>query len=276
MKAELKSVEEYLRQWADSAIQFLPNLLGAFALIVVGFWLVRIVDKLLHRFFENRDYEVSLETFLRSFIGIGLKIVIIITAAGIVGFPTTSLVAIFGAAGLAVGLALQGSLSNFAGGVLILIFRPFKVGDLVTLSGEFGEIKEIQIFNTIILTPDNRTVIFPNGAISNGTIINHSKHGNLLVEMKLSIDFTEDFENVRSIILKELNNDPNVLKNPAADVFIIGYGDTSLQLTIRPYAEPKHYWDVHFNTLNNLRRALIANGVRDPQPVTRVMVMKND
>lgn len=273
---ETSNINKHIDEWLDNIIDFFPNLLGAIALIIIGFWMVKVLDDFLHRVFEKRKYEVSLETFLRSFIRIGLKIFLVFSAAGILGFPTTSLVAVFGAAGLAVGLALQGSLSNFAGGVLLLIFRPFKVGDLVTLAGEFGEVKEIQIFNTVILTIDKRTVIYPNGALSNGTIINHSEHGTVLVDMEVLIDFTEDFEKVRQLIMDALNNDPKVLKTPAADVFIKGFGDTSLKLTVRSYTLPQHYWDVQFTAYNNIRKTLIANNIRDPKPTTRVFMTDSD
>ena len=181
----MNSIHPYI----DKLISYIPGLIKATLTLIVGFWIIKRVDKVLLRYFSRKNYDVSLESFIRSLVNILLKIIVLITVAGMVGLPTTSLVAVFGAAGLAVGLALQGSLSNFAGGVLILFFKPFKVGDIITSQGETGVVKEIQIFNTLMLTGENKTVILPNGAVSNGTIINVSKHGSLRVDMKIVIDF---------------------------------------------------------------------------------------
>ena len=172
---ETSQIESMIHNYTSTLLNFIPSLVGAIIVLIIGLWVIKQLEKGITKYFERKDFDVSLETFLRSLTTTGLKLFLIVSVAGMVGFPTSSLFAILGAAGLAVGLALQGSLSNFAGGVLVLIFKPYKVGDLVTLMDKFGEVREIQIFNTIIVTPDNKTVILPNGAVSNGEIINHSK-----------------------------------------------------------------------------------------------------
>ncbi|HQQ95182.1 MAG TPA: mechanosensitive ion channel, partial [Bacteroidia bacterium] len=181
VKSGISAQEEKLNTYLDNLyseiLAFAPRLVMAAVILLLGLWLIRRIARLATKAMEKRDLDVSLRGFLRSLISIGLKIVLIVTVAGMIGIGTTSFVTILGAAGLAVGLALQGSLSNFAGGVLILIFKPFKVGDTIEASGQSGEVTEIQIFNTILLTADHRTVILPNGPLSNGTIVNISRQG---------------------------------------------------------------------------------------------------
>jgi len=257
-----EKVMHYIDLWLDKVIGFLPTLFFGLLVFVIGFWVVRRIDKMLGRYFNRRNYEVSLQSFIRSLVNYGLKIIIIITVAGIIGLPTTSLVAVFGAAGLAIGLALQGSLANFAGGVLILLFKPFKVGDIITAQGESGEVKEIQIFNTILRTQDNRLVILPNGAVSNGTIINVSKMGSLKVDMKIKIELSEDIETVRQIILDILAKDERVLKEPAATVVVIDIFEGGSLIAIRPYAKVSDYWNVCNDTYVNIRKALIENNIK--------------
>ncbi len=262
-----------LHPYMDTMISYLPGLIKAFLTFVIGFWLAKRVDKILIKYFNGRHYDVSLGTFVRSLVNIGLKIIVLITVAGMIGLPTTSLVAVFGAAGLAIGLALQGSLSNFAGGVLILIFKPFKVGDLITCQGESGQVMEIQIFNTIMITGENKTVILPNGAVSNGTIINVSKQGSLRVDIKVMVDFNEDIHNIRKIILDVLSLDELILENPTPTVNIIGYAESAIILSIRPYATPDNFTFVQFNAYENIHQALIENGIKGPQ-IKRVMVQE--
>ena len=252
----------YIDLWVDKVIGFLPTLLFGFLVFFIGFWVVSRLDKWLGRYFGRRSYDVSLQSFIRSLVSIGLKIIVIITVAGILGLPTTSLVAVFGAAGLAIGLALQGSLANFAGGVLILLFKPFKVGDVIKSLGEQGEVKEIQIFNTILTTPENKIVILPNGAVSNGTIINVSRLGTLRVDMKVNIDFNEDLEKVIKIIMEILTKDDLILKDPAPAVSVIDIFEGSSMLAIRPWAKTEDYWMVYNNTYISIRKALIDNGIK--------------
>lgn len=256
----------YFDKWIDKVIGFMPTLLFGFLVFIIGFWVAKRLDKMLGRYFTRRNYDISLQSFIRSLVSYGLKIIVIITAAGIIGLPTTSLVAVFGVAGLAIGLALQGSLANFAGGVLILLFKPFKVGDLIKSQGETGEVKEIQIFNTILTTPENKVVILPNGAVSNGTIINVSKLGTLRIEMKVNIDYNEDIEKVKQVIMEVLAKDELVLKDPAPSVSVVDIFEGASLLAIKPYAKTGDYWTVYDNTYVNVRKALMENDIKMHMP----------
>ncbi len=264
-------ITDQLNSLMTALMAILPTLLKALVVLVVGFWIIRRIDKIIKKYFDRKDFDESLEVFLSSFINVTLKIIVIITVAGMIGLPSTSLVAVFGAAGLAVGLALQGSLSNFAGGVLILIFKPFRLGDLITAQGETGVVKAIHIFNTILLTADNKTVILPNGAVSNGTIINVSTHGNLRIDLKVTVDFKEDINKVRQIILQALKGNPKVLNDPAPSVNVLEYGESAIVLAVRPYSLSADYWDVYFESYESIRATLVENGIKAPQ-IKRMVV----
>ncbi|MCU0417094.1 MAG: mechanosensitive ion channel [Cytophagaceae bacterium] len=263
--APTKEAVSFFQHWLDVLIGFAPTLAASLLVLVLGFWIARRVDKGLEKYFKRKQYDVSLEGFIRSLVSVGLKIVVVLTFAGMVGLPTTSLLAVFGAAGLAVGLALQGSLANFAGGVLILIFKPFKVGDVISSQGETGEVLEIQIFNTILLTADNKTVILANGAVSNGTIINVTRHGSLRVNLKVSIDFTEDYEKISKLIEDILLNDPDVLKTPAPTVSVQEFGESAVVLAIRPFAHPSKVPDVQNRVYEKIRKAFVDQKVKGPE-----------
>lgn len=194
----------------ELAISYVPKVAGAIFLWVVGFWIINRLTAFIHSAMEGREFDVSLRTFLRSLISISLKVLLLFSIAGMLGIETTSFVTILGAAGLAVGLALQGSLSNFAGGVLILTFKPFKVGDVIDAQSKIGKVQEIQIFNTVLLTPDNKSVIIPNGPLSNGTIVNITKEGMLEFEILLDLSNKNNFTNLRSIIENLLLEDSRI------------------------------------------------------------------
>lgn len=263
-RPEFASVD-YFEKMTATIVDYLPTLAASLFVLFAGFWFAKRFDKGLARYFQRRNYDVSLEGFIRSLVSVGLKIVIVLTFAGMIGLPTTSLLAVFGAAGLAVGLALQGSLANFAGGVLILIFKPFKVGDVISTQGETGEVQEIQIFNTILLTPENKTVILANGAVSNGTIINVTRHGNLRASLRVAIDFTEDVDKVRSIILAVLANEAMVLKAPEPTVVVVEYAESAIVLSIRPYANIAEFGPMQTAVYEKIRKAFIENEVKSPE-----------
>jgi small conductance mechanosensitive channel len=206
-------------------------------------------------------------------VSVGLKVLLLITVAGMIGIETTSFVAIIGALGLAVGLALQGSLANFAGGVLILVFKPFKTGDLIESGGQTGVVQEIQIFNTILLTPDNKTVILANGAVSNNTIINYTRHGNLRVDITMAIAPDADIVKARTVAMDVLSTYDNVLAEPLPSVNVNKVGDGMVTLAIRPYTTVDHYWDVFFGVQEKIKYAFDANGIAGPTP-TRIIINK--
>jgi len=231
-------LQEHIDKIVDKIIQFAPDLVSALLVLIIGLWVIKRVAYLANKGFERRELDVSLRTFLKSLISIGLKIILIVTVAGMLGIGTASFVTILGAAGLAVGLALQGSLSNFAGGVLTLIFKPFKVGDTIEAQGQTGEVKEIQIFNTILLTAEHKTVILPNGALSNGTIVNHSRHGNIRLDIPVAVSAESDLNKVKAIITEVMANNVQVLKQPQAMIVVGKISDGAVNINVRPYCHP--------------------------------------
>ncbi|MCX8079628.1 MAG: mechanosensitive ion channel [Bacteroidia bacterium] len=203
--SQIYKIETVLEKWFHQLMDFLPKLATALLVLILGLWVINRVSSLARKAMEKRDLDPSLRSFLRSLLSIGLKVILIVTVAGMVGIGTTSFVTILGAAGLAVGLALQGSLSNFAGGVLILIFKPFKVGDTIEAGGYTGKVLEIQIFNTILQTADRRTVILPNGSLSNNTIVNHSRIGTKMITLTLYLKNIDKINELKEYIHKTVN-----------------------------------------------------------------------
>lgn len=269
----MENVTTYLSTFIDALKLYAPKVAGALLVFIIGLWIINWVTQIATKAMVKRGLDISLQSFLASLMGVVLKVLLLITVAGMLGIQTTSFVAILGAAGLAVGLALQGSLSNFAGGVLTLVFKPYKVGDFIESQGQFGEVKEIQIFNTILLTPENKTVILPNGAVSNGNIINYSRHGNLRVDIKMAVAPDQDYTKVKAVVEKVFADFDKVLKDPAPSVNILNIGDGMITLAIRPYATPADYWDVYFGMHERLKIAFDQSGIAAPVP-HRVLINK--
>lgn len=231
-------LNSYFDNTVHNLIDYVPRVISSVIVLIVGLWVINWLARIAEKAMEARHLEVSLRTFLRSLLSIGLKIILIVTVAGMIGIGTASFVTILGAAGLAVGLALQGSLSNFAGGVLILIFKPFKVGDNIEAGGQSGEVLEIQIFNTILLTGEHKTVILPNGPLSNGTIVNTTRHGDLRIEVEFRISTANDIEYVKALIYKILGDNTKVIHAEQTEIVIGKFSDGILHMYARPYCLP--------------------------------------
>jgi small conductance mechanosensitive channel len=244
VKARLTEEEMKFNYWVDmayrKAVDYIPQIVSALLVLLFGMWLINRIARISERAMGRRQIDISLRTFLKSLISIGLKIILIVTVAGMIGIGTASFVTILGAAGLAIGLALQGSLSNFAGGVLLLIFKPFRVGDSIEAGGQTGEVREIQIFNTILLTGENKTVILPNGPLSNGTIVNNTRHGTLRVEINMAVSADSDLTAVRKLIFSELEKHDMVLKIHNPQVFVSRISDGSANFQIMPFCLPQN------------------------------------
>lgn len=206
-----EKIQFYLDQATDWLIRFMPNFVSAVLFLLIGWWLIGKLDMSIKKAMNKRNFEVSLTTFLRTLFTLGSKTILVIMVAGQIGFQTTSLAAIIGAVGLAVGLALQGSLANLAGGVLILLFKPYKVGDVITANGFTGRVKEIQIFNTVLLLGDNKTAILPNGSVSNGAIINHTKQPHLVAELKFVLPIEADHDQEINTLAAFLQEDKRII-----------------------------------------------------------------
>ena len=238
----------------------------AVVILIIGLWLAKKIVKISQKLMGKRGIDETLQKFLGDLIGWVLKILVFITAISQVGVETTSFVAIIGAAGLAVGLALQGSLANFAGGALIMIFKPFKVGDLIEAQGEIGVVKEIQIFVTKISSPGNKLVIIPNGTLSNGNIKNYTELGTLRVDLTFGVSYDADIKKTKEVLMEVLTSNPKVLKDPAPAVMVSELADSSVNFAVRPWATPADYWDVHFETIEATKYALDKAGIEIPYP----------
>lgn len=259
----------------EQSVTYGPKILLAILTLIIGRWIIRKMLKLFAKAMQRSSMDESLQPFLKSLIAVALNAVLLISVASMVGIETTSFVAILGAAGLAVGLALQGSLSNFAGGVLILLFKPFKVGDLIETQGYFGEVKKILIFNTIITTLEGKAVILPNATVTNGVITNHSENGKIRVEMVAGIAYGADIKQAKDVLEAMMKADELVLESPAPTVSVLELGDNSVNLTIRPWCKPVDYWTVYFNILEKAKITLDTHNIEIPFPQQDVYIKEH-
>jgi small conductance mechanosensitive channel len=256
---------EHIANYAETFIQVLidysPKLISAFLILFVGIYAIRIINKLLRKIMVKRELDPTLTNFLSDILLWVLRVLLFVTFISKLGIETSSFVAILGAMGLAVGLSLQGSLSNFAGGMLIIVFKPFKVGDTIEAQGVLGTVSEIQIFVTKLINGNNQTIFVPNGALSNGTIINYSLQGFRRADLTLSISYDTDIKKAKDLITEVLNNNPKVLKTPAAEVSVKLLTDSSIQLAVRPWANNADFGVVSSDTLESCKLAFDAAGI---------------
>lgn len=269
-----------LSDYADTimkmVIEYAPDLISAILLLIVGLWVINRFAAFLGRAFERSNTEPTLAKFLKSMVSIGLKVLLLISVAGMVGIETTSFIAVLGAAGLAVGLALQGSLANFAGGVLILLFRPYKVGDYVEAQGVGGTVKEIGIFTTVISTPDNKHIIVPNGAVSNGIITNYSTEPTRRVDFVFGIGYDDDIGKARETVSKVIEADTRVFADPPPQIVVGKLGDSSVDLIVRVWVNSADYWGVNFDTIEQVKLAFDAADITIPYPQRDVHLHRSE
>lgn len=242
------------------------KVIGAIIIWIIGSWIIKKIMKAVGKLMTKAGYDESLKRFLAGLLGAILKILLILAILGNLGVETTSFAAILAAAGLAIGMALQGSLGNFAGGVMLMIFKPFKIGDLIEGQGELGVVKEIEIFTTKILTPENKLVIIPNGALSNGNITNYSEEGMLEVRHVIGVSYDADIKKTKEVLMNVLTAQDKVLKEPAPTVNVTALGESSVDFAVRPWANVEDYWTVYFETLERAKNELDAAGIEIPYP----------
>jgi small conductance mechanosensitive channel len=247
-------------------VEYGIKLIGAVAALLIGLWIIKILVGFMRRTMIKRNIDASLVPFLSSIIGITLKAALLISVAGMVGIEMTSFVAILGAAGLAVGLALQGTLQNFAGGVMILLFKPFKIGDVLSAQGFTGSVKEIQIFNTIMATPDNKVIIIPNGGLANSAMTNFSTMDTRRVDFSFGIGYDDDFEKAKDLIRSLIDADARILKDPEPFVRVGELADSSVNITTRVWVNAADYWAVHFDLIENVKKTFDKEKVSFPYP----------
>jgi len=266
------------QEYVDEGVKLLmdkgPKILLAIVVLVVGLFIIKKISSLMKKVMEKRNMDPSLRGFLTTMVSILMKALLLVSVADMLGIETTSFVAILGAAGLAIGLALQGTLANFAGGVLILIFKPFKVGDLVEAQGHTGHVKEIQIFITILTTPESKTVIIPNGVLSNGNITNYTSEGKIRVDLTMGIAYEANIKEARTALVTAMQNHPKVLEDPAPFVGVAELGDSSVNLAVRPHCRPEDYWDVYFDIYEAGKNALDKANISIPFPQMDVHLQK--
>ncbi|WP_431162658.1 mechanosensitive ion channel family protein [Flagellimonas beolgyonensis] len=265
-----ENYQTYIDEAVDWTLGVLPNLITAIVIFIVGYWIIKLINKMVRRFFAKKDYDETLESFLQSFISIALKALLFVLVVTQLGVKTSSLVAIIGAAGLAIGLALQGSLANFAGGVLILIFKPFKVGDFISAQGIDGTVKEISIFNTKLSTFGNQIAILPNGQLSNGNIVNYNMESTRRDKIDVGIGYGSNIKEAKEILLKICADNPNINTEPAPEVYVGALGDSSVDLTLRFWANNDVFWPAHFYVIEQTKLRFDAAGIEIPFP-QRVM-----
>jgi small conductance mechanosensitive channel len=259
----------------DLLFEYGPIVLGALVALVIGLWVIKWILKAINAGMSKGNVDESLKPFLISLIGSLLKVMLAISIMSMLGIAMTSFIAILGAAGLAVGMALSGTLQNFAGGVMILLFKPFKVGDFIEAQGFAGSVKEIQIFVTILTTPDNKTIIIPNGGLSNGSMINFSAQETRRVDWTFGIGYGDDVNKAKGIIRKILESDERVMKDPAVFIALGAMADSSVNLTVRAWVNAADYWGVFFDTNEKVYNDFNAGGINIPFPQMDVHVHNN-
>tara|TARA_R110001606_G_scaffold141281_1_gene280407 strand:+ start:354 stop:1160 length:807 start_codon:yes stop_codon:yes gene_type:complete len=268
-------MEEFLETSQDLLFLYAPKVITALLIVFIGLYAIKIIIKSSRKLMQKRGVDITLQKFLGNLIGWILKVLLFITVISQLGVATTSFAAIIAAAGLAIGLALQGSLGNFAGGVLIMIFKPIKIGDFIEAQGESGTVKEIEIFTTKLNTPDNKEVIIPNGALSNGNIVNYSTEATRRVDFTFGVGYDSDIRKTKEIIFDVINNHPLILKEPATAVNLSELADSSINFFTRAWVKKEDYWTVKFDVIEQTKEALDAAGIDIPYP-HRVNINKTE
>ncbi len=262
----MEDAQIWIEKGIDFIIEFGPKIIGAILIYLIGSWIIKKLMGVLRKAMAKGSYDESLQRFLVNLVSWGLKIFLIITVISTLGVETTSLAAVIAAAGLAVGLALQGSLSNFAGGVLIMIFKPYRIGDLVEAQGVLGVVKTIEIFTTKMVSPENKLIIVPNGAMANGNIVNYTAEGKIRVDTVIGVGYDENIKKTKEVLMEVLTANPLVLKDPAPSVNVMELADSSVNFAVRPFCKPEDYWDVYFATYEGCKLALDKAGIEIPYP----------
>jgi len=257
---------EQMSTIVDWVSQFGLKLIAAIVVFFVGKWLARKISNLLRRGMEKADTDPTLIGFVGNITYFGLLTMVVIAAVGQLGVQTTSFIAVLGAAGLAIGLALQGSLANFAAGVLMIIFRPFKAGDFVETAGTSGVVEEVQLFTTKMRTPDNKTVIIPNAQVTAGTITNYSARDTRRLDLVFGVGYGDDLDKVKRVILEVLGEEERLLKDPEPLVGVLNLGESSVDFAVRPWVNSADYWPVFFDLQEKMKKRFDQEGISIPFP----------
>ncbi|AAF93653.1 TPA: small-conductance mechanosensitive channel MscS [Vibrio cholerae] len=267
-------VNTWLTNNSDLLIQYGVNVISAILILFIGNLVVKGVAGSVANVLKKKEMDKAVVDFIHGLVRYTLFIIVLIAALSRIGVQTASVVAVIGAAGLAVGLALQGSLSNFAAGVLIVAFRPFKSGDYVEIGGVAGSVDSIQIFQTVLKSPDNKMVVVPNSAVIGGAITNYSRHETRRVDMVIGVSYKSDLQKTKRVLRETLEKDPRILKDPDMTIGVLTLADSSINFVVRPWCKTSDYWAVYFDSMQAIKEALDANGIEIPFPQMDVHLNK--
>ncbi|OOF14157.1 MULTISPECIES: mechanosensitive ion channel domain-containing protein [Salinivibrio] len=260
----------------DLLIQYGVNILSALLILIIGNLVVKGLANSLAAVMRKRQMDNAVVEFIHGLVRYLLFIIVLIAALSRIGVQTASVIAILGAAGLAVGLALQGSLANFAAGVLIVTFRPFKSGDYVELAGVAGSVESIQIFSTVLTTPDNKMVVVPNGSVISSPITNYSKHATRRINYTIGVSYNADLKKTKAILTEVVTNHPLVLKDPAPTIGVMTLADSSVNFVVRPWVKTSDYWSVYYELLQSIKESLDEHNIEIPFPQMSVHINRSD
>jgi small conductance mechanosensitive channel len=264
--ATLDKVQELIQQLTNWGISTGKQIIAALIIFLVGRLLISLINKLVAKVLARKHVDAGVQTFVKSFVNIMLTILLIVAIISKLGVDTTSFAALLASAGVAVGMALSGNLQNFAGGLIILLFRPFKVGDFIECQGVSGTVKEIQIFHTILTSGDNKVIYIPNGGLSSGTVINYSREETRRVDWTFTVEYGEDFDKVESVINRLIEADERILNTPAPFVNLIALADSSVNVVVRVWVKSENYWDVFFSMNKAVYATFNKEGINFPFP----------
>lgn len=259
---------------SDLFVQYGVNIISALIILFIGNIVVKAISNSVSKVLEKKQMDPAVVHFIGSLVRYLLFVIVLIAALGRVGVQTASVVAVIGAAGLAVGLALQGSLSNFAAGVLIVAFRPFKAGDYVEINGVAGSVESIQIFQTILTTPDNKMIVVPNSSVIGGAITNYSRHATRRIDYVIGVSYKADLKKTKEVITRVLEAETRLLQTPAPTVGVVALADSSVNFVVRPWVKTDDYWAVYFDLLQAIKEGLDEAGIEIPFPQMDVHLNK--
>jgi small conductance mechanosensitive channel len=271
----MEDIDKYIDIVKTMLVEYGPKVFGAILVLFIGLKIISTATKTATKLMTKKKMDASLAPFLSSLLNMTLKALLVISVMSMVGIEMTSFIAILGAAGLAIGMALSGTMQNFAGGVMILIFKPYKVGDFIEAEGQMGVVKEIQIFNTIITTVDNKRIIIPNGGLSNSTMTNFTAEPTRRVDFTFGIGYGDDIDKAREVMFGEIAKFKQVLSSPAEPfIGVSELGDSSVNFAVRVWVKTEDYWDIFFGLNENIKKAFDANNISIPFPQTDVHIFQ--
>lgn len=274
MEEVTNEASRYTEMAIDLAMTWGPKVIAAIVTLLLGLWIIGMVTRAIGRTMQKKDVDASLRPFIKTLISATLKVMLFISVIGMVGIEATSFVAVLGAAGLAIGLALQGTLQNFAGGVIILLLKPFKVGDWIDTGSYSGTVHSIQIFNTYLKTPDNKTIILPNGSLANTSLTNFSSEPKRRVDFTFGVGYGDSTQKTRDTLMTLINADDRILKDPEPFIAVSALADSSVNFVVRVWVEAADYWPVHFDMNEKVYNKFNEVGLNIPFPQMDVHLHK--